>query len=199
MGDKILDWLSGVFTRPAITLKEIAAARPLGWALFIFLGVVLLNAFASSANQQTREVLDQFIFTTGFTISIPLMVIGALVTAFLYLVISTGIIHLLARLFKGTGGYGGMLSAFAFASFPQIILAPVNVLTGLIGTAGSILGGLVSFGISVWVLVLQVIAVRESHRLTTGMAILVYLIYFLIVVVIPLALIIGLAAYFIFA
>jgi len=198
LGDKILEWLSGVFTHPAKTLNEISAARPLGWALLIFLGVALLNALSSSANLQTEEVLDQFMFTTGLTISTPLMIVGTLVIAILYLFISTGIIHPLARLFKGTGGYGGMLSAFAFASFPQIIAAPVNVLTGFIGMAGSILGGLITFGLSVWVLVLQVIAVRESHQLTTGMSILVYLIYFLIVVVIPLALIIGLVAYFIF-
>ena len=104
-----------------------------------------------------------------------------------------GVLHLFSRLCGGSGGYWNLFSAYTFASFPGIIGVPVTVFGGLLGVVGSIFSGLVGFVISIWVIVLQVIALRESHGLSTGMAILAYLITIFILVIIPIVLVIGLA------
>ncbi len=198
MTDKILQWLFGVISEPVKTLKSIAAARPSGWASLVFLAVTLINALVGSANPQTVESLSELTATTGFSVDVPILIFGALIVAFVFFLISTGIIHFIARLFKGTGSFEGLYSAFAFASFPQIFAAPLSVVAVLTGPLGLIFGGLVSFALSVWVLVLKVIAIRESHALTTGKAVGAFLLQFVVVYAIPILFVVSFVAYAIF-
>lgn len=74
-------------------------------------------------------------------------------------------------------------STFAFASVPLLIMAPLTAVLNLGGSALAIglIRGLVGTVAGIWVLVLQVLAIRESLILSTGRAIAVFLIPFVLV------------------
>lgn len=186
MTAKILDWLFGVIARPAGTLNEIARERPVGWALLVYLFVTLLVMLASfygdASSASIQEALSQF------NIYIPLSVIifGALFFSILALFVSAALLHLFARLFGGGGGFWNFFSAYAFTTFPMIFSVPVFLLAGFTGAAGGFLSGMVSMGLSIWVLVLDVIAVKESYGLSLGRSIGAYLVYLALIVIVPL-------------
>ncbi len=189
MSDRIIDWLFGVMARPVSTLNEIAREKPVGWALLVYLGVTILVLLASIYGDESYRMVEESLLELGLYLPISGLVIGVLIFAVAALFASAGILHLLARLFGGTGGYWNLFSAYGFADFPMIISAPVTLFAAYLGTVGSILSALIAFGLSVWVIVLQVIAVRESHNLSTGASIGAYVIYFVVLAAIILAIV----------
>ncbi|HHW02253.1 MAG TPA: hypothetical protein GXX35_05530 [Thermoanaerobacterales bacterium] len=78
-----------------------------------------------------------------------------------------GEIH--ASIPSGTGV--GLFASMAFATFPMILMVPVNLISTLTEINLTILFGVM---LRLWVVVLQVIAVRETHAFTTGRAALAY-------------------------
>jgi len=111
--------------------------------------------------------------------------IGGAIGAPIGLVIGGGILLLLGRLFKGSAQYLGLVRNLAYASAP-------NILSWI---------PFVGFLASIWSFVCLVVAVRESHKLSTGAAVVVVLIptaivFFLIFVLalLGLALLAGLAS-----
>ncbi len=194
MGDKIFDWLFGVIARPVQTLNEIAREKPVGWALLVYLSVTILVLVANIFGDQSYRSLDEAMLDLGVYIPFPVLVIGGFVFAAASIFISTVILNLLAKLFGGSGGYWNLFCAYGFADFPMIISVPATLVAAYLGIVGSILGGIVTLGLSIWIIVLQVIAVRESHGLSTGASIGVYAIYFVILIAIPVAIIIALVA-----
>lgn len=199
MADKLLDWLFGILARPVDTLRTVAEARPVVWAILIYISITIMAAVTSFYSLQAAGSWQEVNEAFGLSIPLGLVIGGSIFLGLISLFITTGLLHLFARLFGGSGNYGGLLSAYGFAYFPMIIGVPITVLAGFIGFIGGIVSGLAGLALSVWVLVLQVIALRESHRLSTGISILVYLIQFLILIVIPVAVGIALVAYFIIA
>ncbi|MEG3067759.1 MAG: hypothetical protein RQM95_05930 [Syntrophaceticus schinkii] len=49
-------------------------------------------------------------------------------------------------------------------------------LASLAGAGGLIIGGVISFAVAIWVLVLNIIAIRESQQIGTGAAVATFLI-----------------------
>ncbi len=188
MGDRITNWLYGVMARPAPTLNEVAKEKPVGWALLVYLGVSLLSGSASIFGPgfgAAEEIMQEF----AFFISPAVLIFGGLPFTIAALFVSTLLVHLFARLFGGTAGFWNLFSAYCFAGFPMIISVPVTLIGSLIGAPGAILISLSGFALAVWVLVLNVIAIRESHGLTTGMSILAYIIHLVILLIIPVVLV----------
>ena len=198
MDDKVFDWLLGVITSPVSTLKEVASKKPVWWGLLIYLGISMLGSLAAIFDPDLVAIYEEMTRQLTFTIPFLLLTLGGMLISVLLLLIYVGVLHLFGRLFGGSGGYWNLFSAYTFASFPGIIGVPITVLGGLLGVVGSILSGLVGFAISIWVIVLQVIALRESHGLSTGMAILAYFITIFILVIVPIFLVIGLVMAFMF-
>ncbi len=198
MDDKVFDWLLGVITSPVSTLKEVASKKPVWWGLLIYLGISILGSLAAIFDPDLVAIYEEMTRQLTFTIPFLLLTLGGMLISVLLLLIYVGVLHLFGRLFGGSGGYWNLFSAYTFASFPGIIGVPITVLGGLLGVVGSILSGLVGFAISIWVIVLQVIALRESHGLSTGMAILAYFITIFILVIVPIFLVIGLVMAFMF-
>jgi hypothetical protein len=190
MLSKIADWLYGIITRPVATLNEIAREKPVGWGLLIYTGVTLLSWIAVIFDPATYETYQEMMYLLPIAIPLYAILIAILFFSFFFLFIFSLALHLIARLLGGKGGYWNLFSAYTFASFPLIITAPITVISGFLGNFGSFLSGLTSFGISIWVLILQVIAVRESHGFSTGMSVLSYIITIVILVILPIALII---------
>lgn len=82
----------------------------------------------------------------------------------LFFLIGTGILHLIARMFGGTGDFG----RFAFLS--AAIQAPVNILSAVLGFI-PVLGGCVSFALWIYSIVLTFFAIKAEHNLSDGRAI----------------------------
>jgi len=198
LDDKVFDWLLGVITSPVSTLKEVASKKPVWWGLLIYLGISILGSLAAIFDPDLVAIYEEMTRQLTFTIPFLLLTLGGMLISVLLLLIFVGVLHLFGSLFGGSGGYWNLFSAYTFASFPGIIGVPITVLGGLLGVVGSILSGLVGFAISIWVIVLQVIALRESHGLSTGMAILAYFITIFILVIVPIFLVIGLVMAFMF-
>jgi len=194
MGEKLLEWLYGVLASPVRTLNEIAREKPVGPAFLVYLGVALLVMASNIFGDGGFAVLEKSMAELGLFIPSSVIIAGALVFAVVSIFIITALLHLLARLFGGRGGYWNLFSAYAFADFPMIISVPVTFIAALAGTVGAILGGLVTFGLSIWVIVLQVIALRESHNLSTGASIGAYVIHFVIIIAVPVAIAVAVIA-----
>lgn len=192
MFDQLINWLYGVLTKPVQTLNEIAREKPANAAFLLYLGISMLSVLGSLYNPQAMQAFEDLMRETGISIPFSVIIAASLLIAIISIFVITGVLQLLARLFKGSGGYWNLFSAYAFANFPLIIGVPIAFVSGFLGTVGDILAGLISLGLSIWVLVLQVIAVRESHSLSTGASIGVYLLQLAILVGIPLAVAVGL-------
>ncbi len=180
----ILELLEGVVREPVSTLNIISRKKPVGWALAVFGVSTLLGTISTDP-----AVFEQL---PALPVSNPVAQIAASLAGFF---IFSGLLYLLSRLFKGSGDYLGFLSALGFAQFPAFLSPIAALVKSGGGLAGTVLGWIISMGSSVWMLVLQLIALRESRGLTTGASILTYLILVMLVAL-P---IIGVVALFIFS
>lgn len=79
------------------------------------------------------------------------------------------IIQWIAKLFGGTGTYEKLLYAFAAITVPVSIVSSLFVLLSAIPYVG-ICTGILSFGLSIYTLVLNVMAVKAVNRLGWGQA-----------------------------
>ncbi len=171
----ILELLNGVIRKPAATLNLIAREKPVGWALAIFAVSALLGLISTD-----YSVFEQYLISPA-----PIMVIQ-ITFSLAGLFICAGFLHLLSRIFKGTGEFWSLFSALGFAQFPGFLAPIAELIKNMGGVAGAVLGGFISVASGIWVLVLYVIALRESRGITTGASILTYLIAVLIIVAVVL-------------
>lgn len=186
MSEKFFEWLQGIMVRPVETLRDIAREKPVGLALLVYLGVSILNVLVSIYSDPSMADLDEIMYQIG--LHIPQLNIIAVLVFVAITVISvfviTGLVQLFARLFRGQGGYWELFSAYCFAGFPMIIGIPVSIIGYYLGFIGALLSALVSFGLAIWVIVLQVIAIRESHSLSTGASIGAYILSLVVLFVV---------------
>lgn len=77
-------------------------------------------------------------------------------------------IHAAARILGGTGSLSGVISGLGMAMTPALLAAPIYVLSAVTGL--SALSMLSVPLLTLWSFVLDVLAVREVHQLTTGRA-----------------------------
>lgn len=104
----------------------------------------------------------------GLAISVPIM---AAITLF----IGSGIFYIIARLLGGKGNYQTQTYLMA------IYMAPL----GLIGILAMIpfVGILVSLGVTIYMLYLLTLALKETHKFTTGRAVLTWLLPLIVIMV----------------
>lgn len=164
----------GVITAPVDTLRRITHHPRIVWAVVVLIGVALLNGVVGAgqfesqleAEPALREMLPAEVDRIG---SGTWMAFG-LTVALLGTLIGAAAVHLAAKLLSGTGTFGGQFAGFGIAYFPMAF-GVVGGLLDVAATGGAVLGSLISFALSVWVLVLGVIATRENHGFSTGHAI----------------------------
>lgn len=146
--DSIVDRVKRIVTLDVSAYTEVAEDEAAtGPAFLVAMATALLSGLGTA-------------FTTdGFGIGSALG--AALIGAPIGLLIGSGIFFLIGKLFGGQGEYIGLLRAFGHASAPQAL--------GIIPVIGSFVGG-------IWSIVCFVIAVREIHKISTGLAVVVVLI-----------------------
>jgi len=87
----------------------------------------------------------------------------------IFFTLIVAIIQWIAKMFGGTGTYDKLLYAFAAITVPFSIISSVLVLFTIIPFVG-ICFGVISFGLSIYALVLQVIGVKAVNRFGWGQA-----------------------------
>ena len=95
--------------------------------------------------------------------------IGAIFTV-LFFAIGVALVQWVAKLFGGTGSFDKLAYAFSAITVPVSVVSAVLAIIGIIPFVG-ILTGLISSGLGIYVIVLQVLAVKAVNRLDTGKAV----------------------------
>ncbi len=167
MNDQVLDWLYGVLVSPVQTLRVVAHERPAGAAVILLFATALLQAMAGgpiAASQMSAFELE---------LSRAWIIVGGSALSFLGSLVGIVVVYAASALFRPSGDLAGTLSSIGFARFPALLGVPAGLLSGATGLG--FLGGLISFGVGLWTLVLAVIALRESRGLTTWTSVFSYL------------------------
>jgi hypothetical protein len=111
-------------------------------------------------------------------------IVAGVISALLGWLLWAGITYLIgAKLFGGTATWGELLRTIGFAQTPGVL----NVL-GII----PVLGGIIRFGVAIWVLMAGIIAIRQALDISTGKAILTAVLGWL-VIILPLAILAAVA------
>jgi len=206
-------WIAA-FTKPNEGTFAQIVAQPGASATKAFLWVFvasLLTSFASLISQAVsfgqglggleqflppeiaRELPVDVIPSFGFGTVICGAPVGA-VFAVLFFAISVALVQWVAKLFGGTGSFEKLAYAFSAILVPYSVITAVLALVGIIPIIG-ILTGLLSFGLSIYMLVLEVLAVKAVNGLDTGRAVGAVLLPVLVIflVICCCAMIVGLA------
>lgn len=138
----------------------------------------------------------------GAMLSLVLLAVFAPVIGALTVFVSSGVYHLVAYLLvkPETSGFEATFRVLAY-SFGVVVLPLVAVaLVGWVPILGAVLNIVVSFAVTIYVLFLTVIGIREVHETTTGRAAMVMLIPSLVSFLIFLILLVaGAGAVFLFS
>lgn len=161
---KLLEQIYDVLTHPVFALYKIAKQLSLQEAALL----LVLNALIIALGQ------SQFHF--AFLLSF----VGTLAFSLLQIVIGAGIVHVFATFCGGHGDVRGLICATPYTQFPANLLLFGNAFTWLHLPA---LTGVWAFALSIWSLVLYVIAVAQNYGLSTSRAILVVILPFLCIAV----------------
>lgn len=189
----------GALRTPKETLHQVAEQNLWKEGLLIIIVVAILQGLASIATAGNQEVLLQLehLLDVPLTDSLQynpvFMIFSSLFGRLIGWVIMGAVFFLFAKLFKGRGTLSGMLAGLGYAATPYFIGAPLAAITALAGVTGYILSTLIGIATGIWVLVLDIIAIRESQQVTTGAAIATFLIpgillFILLVIVIAIIL-----------
>lgn len=95
--------------------------------------------------------------------------VGA-IFAVLGFVIIVALVQWVAKLFGGTGSFDKLAYSFSAITVPYSVVSAILTLLGIIPLVG-ILTGLISFVLSIYVLVLEVLAIKAVNGVNTGKAI----------------------------
>ncbi len=186
MGEGVFDWLYGVITRPADALRAVAERKPVGWTLAIVAGTWILSV-ASALPRMDPGALERVGLRGATDAALGAFLAAGAALAILACLTGLVVLHLAARLFGGKGTFGGLFCAMGFAAFPLMLSAPLAVIGRAAGPGLAALAALGRLGIALWVAALGVIALKEAHRLTAGVAIGAYV----FALVVPLVALVG--------
>lgn len=169
-------WLSAI-TKPSVaTFEKIAndphasTIRAALWIFFsslvgLFISVPLNLAFNPALITQIQEATGEIGSALAAALGLMLCIVPlSAAISVVGMMISTALIQLTARLLGGQGSFEGTFNGLA------AIAAPITPVTSLLG-AIPVVGGCLALPIGIYVLVLDVIAIKASNRFGWGAAI----------------------------
>ncbi len=154
----LLEYIYGSLFRPVPTMQRLAHDQPLGLAVLVQVSLAILS-------MGLTVVGSTFL---GGLASPALLVAGSLlavISSLMIWVTVTGVLQMLAEVLGGKGT--GLLAVTGFAQLP-FVFSPVAAVLGRAAGAG--LDVALSLVLSLWVAMLYILAVRETHGLSTARA-----------------------------
>ena len=172
----------GVIMSPGETLRQTAESELWKEGLIIILLTSVLK-WLSQLEAPEQRLLGQLERLTGSSVDQFSSALDSPIAAFfsslsgdlISWVLGGLLFFLFAKLFKGQGTIPGMLAGLGYASTPFFLGAPLMAVTSG-GIAGYLLSSAIGFATAIWVAVLQIIAIRESQQISTGGAIVTFII-----------------------
>lgn len=158
--------LYDVLFQPRTAMRQIAEAKKTGQALAVVILSGIIPIWAVYFGLKSAGMHQ------AFGVLVVLQLVGSLAMW----VLGAALWHLIAELFGGKGTAVGLLGALGFAHLPRIFIVPLWVLAALL-PAGirPLIMGLTGLAIAIWVLYLDVTALKEAHSLSGTKAVLVFL------------------------
>ena len=163
-----LETCIGVIFVPAPTMRTIVRRRPIGWALIVIVAVAIAQGIAGAAS------LDPADFDDAEWLQGPLQgfsIVGGPALAIVGVAFFTAICWIMSRILGGKGSYGGLFAGIGFAYLPIAFTILIPFMALQLDDFGRALSGMIGFGMTVWTIVLSVIAVQANNNFTTGRAI----------------------------
>lgn len=168
----------GMLFQPVGTLRALREEKPVALGLLTFFLVSAVSLLFKKALYTLilPSYLLNLVQKTGWLFS------GiSLLSAVIMLLVMTGVLSLLSELLYHKGNGPGLLCCLSFCIIPGVLGPPLYYAGALLGYKG--LGWFLSFLVGVWVIILQVLALREALELNTGQAVLLYIMPVLALVV----------------
>jgi len=163
----------GVVVRPQATLAYVCRERKISWGVWLLAFFSLSGALAAWAIPQPE--LERLLPISGHlfrNIYGPIVLVatplGFLSAAFGY--------HVVARWFKAQGTFRSLFAGYMMAGVPGVLIVPFQLLPLVAGQAGTAVATIVSVGVTIWVAALDFLAVKVNYNLTTGKAVVIFLI-----------------------
>lgn len=179
---KILELLYGVFFQPRKAMRKIGYVKPVWPGLLLYFIVQLTTIMIGISDMQSAELTAK---VSGLGFILTTMGVGfSLISLF----VVTAITRFTAELLGGQGSGLQTLTVFAFASLPNLLLAPVAVLSSLLGFDLSIIA---SVAAGIWIFIIEVIGIKVVHRFSTGNAVLAILAPLLLIIAVIILIIIA--------
>lgn len=206
----LIDTWINAFTKPReetyariVAQPSASASKAFLWVFLASLLTSLVSVVASLSGQMETfrqmlppEIANQLPAGADASVGIGTVICGAPIGALfavLFFAISTGLVQWVAKLFGGTGTFDKLAYAFSSFAVPYSVIASILTLLSIIPFVG-ILTGLISFALSIYVIVLEVLAVKAVNRLDTGKAVgAVLLPWLAIVLIVCCCLIVGIS------
>ena len=189
----LLENIFGTLFSPASTFRRMSEERT---SVTIAAIVVLIACICSGAGSILTQSAFMSLFAEfpGFEemvfspiASMTMSVVGG----FIGWVVIAGILHVVAKILGGKGAFTEMLVLMGFAMLPNIFQAPIGLIAIF---SGGLAGAFIAIGLvgilAIWVLILDVLAIREAHRFSTGRAIATLVLPFVVLMVLVFILII---------
>ena len=190
----LLDILYQVLASPSTAFRVVSQKRPLGWAILtaIFSSVVFAYVILPNPHQLAEVI---FGLDRGSLNIAPLVLVWLSLFP-LALLIQAGLLHAVAVLSRGRGSYRGMFCALCFASFPVVFFAPLALFRAILDSgAGQLLYNIGSLILLLWILLLDIAAVRQNYHFRLGRAVATCLIPLFLVMAGPMLVVVISAAF----
>lgn len=167
----------GIVVAPRATLAYVCRERKVAWGVWLLVFFSLSGALIAWVVPQPEmeRVLPiparQFrnIYALIVLVAAPL---GALSAAFGY--------HVVARWLKAQGTFGGFFAGYMIAGVPGVLLVPFQLLPVVAGQVGSVVATIVGAGVAIWIVVLDILAIKVNYNLTTGKTLAIFFIPWLV-------------------
>jgi hypothetical protein len=183
----LIDTWIDAFTKPKeetyariVAQPGASATKAFLWVFVASLITSLVSLVASFGGQMETfrqmlppEIANQLPVGADASVGIGTIICGAPVGAVFAVIsfaIGTALVQWVAKLFGGTGTFDKLAYAFSSVTVPYSIVASILALLSMIPFVG-ILTGLISFAMSIYLIVLEVLAVKAVNRLDTGKAV----------------------------
>lgn len=161
----------GVIFSPKETLAQISRERIWLTGVLIFVVIMTFNMVINISLAGIEQVEQVVPIPANF---FWIMSIIGLIFSLLMLFIMAGLYSLLGEIIYQASNSSGLLASLSFASIPAIFGPPLQYVAVIAGL--NQLSVIISLLVGIWVISLQVIAIREALNLSTSQAIVLFII-----------------------
>ena len=176
-----LELVYGILFDPRRTFEAIAPKPPIGMAIVILI-IVMVLSMLSGIIAMGSSVIDPYqvfgedpfrAYDAGIDLgsSIATIIFIAPFILFIYLLvlfIYSGYLHIVGEVLGGRGSSRGVFVVVCLSQLPYIFDIPVTFVAQFLGYLGIALMVIANIGVFVWSVVIQVLGLSKTLRLSTG-------------------------------